>query len=46
MIRSFRDEQTERLVHRLPVKKLARALQRTALRKLLLVDAAEALADL
>jgi proteic killer suppression protein len=46
MIRSFRDEQTERLFHRLPVKRLARPLQRAALRKLLLVEAAETLDDL
>jgi proteic killer suppression protein len=46
MIRSFRDEQTERLFHRLPVKKLVRPLQRTALRKLVLLDAAVSLEDL
>ena len=46
MIRSFADEQTERLFHRLPVKKLGRAVQRAALRKLVLLDAAEALGDL
>jgi proteic killer suppression protein len=46
MIRSFADEQTERLFNRLPVKKLARPLQRAALRKLVLLDAAEALDDL
>jgi len=46
MIRSFSDEETEALFHRLPVKKLARPLQRVALRKLLLVDAAEILDDL
>lgn len=46
MIRSFHDEQTERLFHRLPSKKLGRPLQRAALRKLLLVDAAESLQDL
>jgi len=46
MIRSFNDEQTERLFERLSVKKIAVTLQRAALRKLLLVDAAEALDDL
>jgi toxin HigB-1 len=46
MIRSFADAQTERLFQRLPVKKLARAVQRAALRKLVLLDAAEALEDL
>jgi len=46
MIRSFGDQQTERLFQRLSVKKLSRLLQRAALRKLLLLDAAEALEDL
>jgi proteic killer suppression protein len=46
MIRSFRDDQAERLFHRRPVKKLARPPQRVAQRKLLLVDAPEALEDL
>lgn len=46
MIRTFRDQQTERLFRREPVKKLARPLQRSALRKLLVLDAAESLDDL
>jgi proteic killer suppression protein len=46
MIRSFRDEQTERLFWRRPVKKFARPLQRAALRKLLLVEAEVVLDDL
>jgi proteic killer suppression protein len=46
MIQSFRDKTTERLFKREPVKKFARPLQRAALRKLLLVDAAESLDDL
>jgi proteic killer suppression protein len=46
MIRSFRDDQAERLFERLPVKKLARGLQRAALRKLVLLDAATSLEDL
>lgn len=46
MIRTFADGPTEDLFHRRPVKKLARALQRAALRKLVLLDAAEALDDL
>jgi proteic killer suppression protein len=46
MIRSFGDKQTERLFLREPVKKLARPLQRTALRKLAILDAAESLEDL
>lgn len=46
MIRSFLDGQTERLFQRLPVKKLARPLQRAALRKLLILEAAVSLDDL
>src|SRR3974390_1726419 len=46
MIRTFADNQTERLFHRMPVKKLSRDIQRAALRKLVLLDAAEALEDL
>ena len=46
MIRSFKDDQTERLFHRLSVKKLARPVQRAALRKLVMLDAAESLGDL
>jgi proteic killer suppression protein len=46
MIRSFRDKETERLFRRQPVKKLPQSLQRAALRKLLLLDAAETLDDL
>jgi proteic killer suppression protein len=46
MIRSFRDEQTERLFERVPVKKIARPLQRVALRKLILLEAAVSLDDL
>jgi hypothetical protein len=45
MIRSFADEQTERLFHWLPVKKLGRAVLCTALRRLVLLDVAEALED-
>ena len=46
MIRSFRDDETERLFRRERVKRLDRKLQRVALRKLLLIDAAESLEDL
>lgn len=46
MIRSFRDPETERLFRRERGSKLARGLQRAAMRKLLLLDAAESLADL
>ncbi len=46
MIRTFCDKETERLFHREPVKKLPRPVGRVALRKLLLLDAAESLHDL
>jgi proteic killer suppression protein len=46
MIRSFSDDQAECLFARRPVKKLARPLQRVALRKLLLLEAAATLDDL
>jgi toxin HigB-1 len=46
MIRSFRDKETERLFRREPVKKIPPRVQRPALRKLLLLDAAESLDDL
>jgi len=46
MIRSFKDDQAERLFHRANVKKLAKPLQRVALRKLVLLDAAATLDDL
>jgi toxin HigB-1 len=46
MIRGFSDTETERLFRREPGSKLARRLQRAALRKLLLLDAAESLGDL
>ena len=46
MIRSFRDTETGRLFRREAGSKLARPLQRAALRKLLLLDAADSLDDL
>jgi proteic killer suppression protein len=46
MIRSFRDKQARRIFNRERRVKLARALQRVALRKLLLLDAAESPEDL
>ena len=46
MIRSFADKESERLFNRERVKEFALPLQRLALRKLLLLDAAEALDDL
>jgi len=46
MIRSFRDSGTEQLFRRERGSKLPRPLQRAALRKLLLLDAAGSLDDL
>jgi toxin HigB-1 len=46
VIRSFRDTRTERLFRRQGVKKLAEAVCRSALRKLLILEAAESLDDL
>lgn len=46
MIKSFRDRDTERLFRREPVKKLGAGVQRAALRKLRMIDAAMILDDL
>jgi proteic killer suppression protein len=46
MIRSFADKNTERLFLREKVKRFAGKLQRAALRKLAMLDAAESLEDL
>lgn len=46
MIRSFRDKATEKLFRREGSRKLPPALQRQALRKLVLLDGAETLQDL
>ena len=46
MIRSFRDQETERLFQRERVKKVPPDLTRRALRKLIMLDAAESLDDL
>ena len=46
MIKSFGDRNTERLFAREPVRRYPAALRRTMLRKLVAVDAAEALDDL
>ncbi|TAM52973.1 MAG: type II toxin-antitoxin system RelE/ParE family toxin [Acidobacteria bacterium] len=46
MIRSFRDRATEAVFARLGSRRLPSDLQRVALRKLVMLDAAEALADL
>ena len=46
MIRSFRDKETERIWKRQRARQLDDATQRIALRKLLILDAAELLGDL
>ncbi|MCI0829170.1 MAG: type II toxin-antitoxin system RelE/ParE family toxin [Chloroflexi bacterium] len=46
MIRSFRDEETERVFRRERSHRLPPNLQRTALRKLAILDAADTLEDL
>ena len=46
MIRSFGDRETERLFRREPVRKLPLDVRRVALRKLVLLDAAESIEDL
>ncbi len=46
VIRSFRDTDTERIFRRERVGKLGPPVQRAALRKLLILDAAESLDDL
>ena len=46
MIKSFRDEHTEQLFLREPSRKLPHDIQRTALRKLLMLSAATNLQDL
>lgn len=46
MIRSFKDQEAEKLFHREHVRKFSQGLQRAALRKLIMLDAAESLADL
>src|SRR5437870_2367153 len=46
MIRSFADKNTERLFRRERLKRLSGKVQRAALRKLVVLDAAESLEDL
>lgn len=46
MLRSFADKETERVWQRRRVRKLDQEVQRAALRKLLILDAAETLDDL
>ena len=46
MIRTFRDPDTEALFHRHRLRRLPASLQRVALRKLVILDAADSLSDL
>jgi proteic killer suppression protein len=46
VLQSFRDKDTESVWHRQPVRRLDQNTQRAALRKLLILDAADALDDL
>ena len=46
MIRSFRDRRTENILRRERVKGISVSVQRAALRKLVMLDAAESLDDL
>ena len=46
MIRSFRDPDTEALFNRRRSRRLPPALQRVALRKLVIIDAADSISDL
>lgn len=46
MLRSFADRETERVWRRQKARRLDQSTQRAALRKLLILDAAEALDDL
>jgi proteic killer suppression protein len=46
MIRSFADRETERLFARRPGRRLPQSLRRAMLRKLVILDSAETLADL
>jgi proteic killer suppression protein len=46
MIRGFRDQETERVFARQPSRRLSSAVCRAALKKLLILDAAERIDDL
>lgn len=46
MIRSFKDKETEKIFNQEYSKKLPTNIQKVALRKLMLIDAAEKLSDL
>ena len=46
MIRSFKDKETEKIFHQEFSKRVPRDIAKVALRKLMMIDAAEALSDL
>lgn len=46
MIKDFADRETEKIYHQEFSKKLPQSIQRAALRKLMMIDAAESLEDL
>ncbi len=46
MIRNFADRETEKIFHQTVSKKLPYSIQKTALRKLIMIDSAETLQDL
>lgn len=46
MIKSFRDDEADRIFHRLPSRKLPHTIHRVALRKLVMIDAATDINDL
>ena len=46
MIRSFKDKETEKIFNQEYSKKISHSIQKVALRKLLMIDAAEKLSDL
>lgn len=46
MIKTFKDKETERVFHQVFSKKLPQTIQKTALRKLIMIDNSETLEDL
>ncbi len=46
MIQSFADKETEKVFHQVFSKKLPQSIQKIALRKLIMMDAAESIEDL
>ena len=46
MIKSFKDKETEKVYNQIFSRKLPNSIQKTALRKLIMIDNAEALEDL